>query len=811
MPTGNYGIDVHIDTGATKWANDIAVMIENILQFLWTALAAVVRGVIVVLDWCYTIDLLRSPAMHRLTQSLQRAQATFTQPWLALVLVIASVLALYHGLIRRRVAETLGEALLMIAMMAGGLWVTMNPAGTIGALGAWANEASLGTLAAAAGHSPDHADRTLAESNQELFKAAIDAPWCFMEFGNVSWCEAHAEHRLEVAAKQLEEQARAGGEGGTSHGESAIHKTLKILTAPSAVTSKVGELVLGGSGEENAPHVSLQSATLLRGASSNGELFLAVPANGQARNSINDEPSLFRTLCGSSAEPCRGPTASEAEFRTQNAVWWRGIGLALVAFGLLGMLLLFGFIAWHLLLAAFMSLIYLLLAPAAVLLPALGEAGRSAFRTWVTHLLGAVASKLIYSFLLGALLMVTRLIAEVDLVGWFMQWLVLSSLWWIIYFRRHRLFDLAHGATQRGEHRSVVRRMGSALESRKGMATARWAKRKLAPPAPSVARRRHRLAQAGRERAKQIADGQVASGLEHRYRDASGLVGEGSAAQARISGKRARLGQMSSQMEAWLRKSAGANGARAAALQELGKRRGLSEREAELHKQGLSGQGDQEREKREAAFTRKGGRRERRMDHLRRVAEKRGAEVRSNHARVAVLQHRMNGLRAEIDRDQAELTGAKGLVKEGDRAKQATGKPYTPAQAVEFRRYLDEQAKLPHGQRDNAGMAGLVGLTRSEYERLGPPEQLRARAGIRRELAKRVALDDGVVERAASPGPGPSAIGRRDKRTASRELEGKVGDRARRPVDARDRGSSVMNDIHEVAARRKRQLGGNRL
>ena len=155
-------------------------------------------------------------------------------------------------------------------------------------------------------------------------------------------------------------------------------------------------------------------------------------------------------------------------------------------------------------------------------------------------------------------------------------------------------------------------------------------------------------------------------------------------------------------MEAWLRKSAGANGARAAALRELGKRRGLSEREAELHKKGLSGQEGQAREKREEAFKRKGETRERRMEHLRKVAGKRGAEVRSHHARVAALQHRMNGLRAEIDRDQAELTGAKGLVKEGDQAKRATGKPYTPAQAEEFRRYLAEQVKLPHGQRDNA-------------------------------------------------------------------------------------------------------------
>ena len=106
-------------------------------------------------------------------------------------------------------------------------------------------------------------------------------------------------------------------------------------------------------------------------------------------------------------------------------------------------------------------------------------------------------------------------------------------------------------------------------------------------------------------------------------------------------------------------------------------------------------------------------------------------------------------------------------------------------------------------------MAGLVGLTGSEYERLGPPQQLRARVGINRELAKRVALDDAVADMAASAGP--SAIGRRDKRTASKELEGKVGDRARRPVGARDRGSSVMNDVREVAARRKRQLGGDRL
>ena len=47
--------------------------------------------------------------MRELARGLSETQATFTQPWLVLALAIAAVLALYHGIVRRRVAETLGE------------------------------------------------------------------------------------------------------------------------------------------------------------------------------------------------------------------------------------------------------------------------------------------------------------------------------------------------------------------------------------------------------------------------------------------------------------------------------------------------------------------------------------------------------------------------------------------------------------------------------------------------------------------------------------------------------------------------------
>ena len=39
------------------------------------------------------------------------------------------------------------------------------------------------------------------------------------------------------------------------------------------------------------------SAELLREADSNGAIFLALPANGPARNSINEQGSLLRTIC----------------------------------------------------------------------------------------------------------------------------------------------------------------------------------------------------------------------------------------------------------------------------------------------------------------------------------------------------------------------------------------------------------------------------------------------------------------------------------------------------------------------------------
>jgi hypothetical protein len=400
-PTGNYAFDVHIDTGALGIGNMASVAVQDLLLTpLWTALVWIVHALVLALEWCYAIDLFDGATLGSVSSALRGAQRAFTQPWMAAVLSVASVLALYRGVVRRRVADTLGEVVLMLAMMAAGLWVILDPAATVGSLSRWAQQSSLGTVGAISTGTPDRAPQSLAGGMGDLFATAIGGPWCYLEFGDVGWCRDPA--RLDSHLRAVAEQIAASG------------------SAP-------------------AP-----SPALLRSARTNGDLFLALPANGPQRNSINDPGSLLRALCGTSdATRCRGPTAEQAQFRTASGTWPRAGGLLLICVGAVGMIALLAFIALRLLGAAVGSLLYLLLAPAAVLAPALGEGGRRVFAGWGTRLLGAVLAKLLYSVFLGVVLLVLRILDGLGTLGWWTQWILVAVLWWTAFGHRHEVLRMA--------------------------------------------------------------------------------------------------------------------------------------------------------------------------------------------------------------------------------------------------------------------------------------------------------------------------------------------------------------------------------
>jgi len=420
-PTGNFGLDVHIDTGLVplNGASLLSTVQNLFVAPLWYGLVWLVHALVAMLEWSFALNLVEGATSRSLQAFLAAEGRVLTTPFLTLALSIAAVLVAYHGLVRRRVGQTLGETLAMIAMMAGGTWLMVDPAGTVGALTDWSGEAGLGTLAVAARGTPASPGRALAQSMSAVFAATVEAPWCYLEFGNVGWCRdrSRQERSLRLAGLRLagreDRESRCAGRGSPCDGEDAR---------------------------------TAASARLLREAQTNGEEFLAFPPNGPERNSINDSSSLLRAICRSSDPTgCVGPAASEAEFRTNAGTWPRVAGLLLIVIGLLGMLLLLGYIAMRLLLAAILSVFYLLLTPGVVLIPVLGEAGRGAFRAWATRLFGAVVAKLVFAFLLGAVLGVMAALDELEGLGWWVDWMLLTAFWWGAFLKRHEILATARG------------------------------------------------------------------------------------------------------------------------------------------------------------------------------------------------------------------------------------------------------------------------------------------------------------------------------------------------------------------------------
>lgn len=434
-PSEDYSFDANIDT--TLGVSIDALLQDYVVRPAWIFMVWLVHATLAVLEWAYTLELLNGPLASGLGPALRAAQAQFTQPLLATAFACAAVLAAYQGIVRRRVAQTLGEAAAMLAMIAGTLFVIADPSGTIGTLSQWAQEASVGSFGAIASGSSAHPYRSLTQSMQELYAASVQAPWCFLEFGDVAWCDqpARLDPRLERAAvriaARLEAQAREQGSSG------------------GALRNR---------------------AELLRAARTNGAIFLALPANGPLRNSVKERGSLFYVLCGggTDATSCRGPTAAEAEFRAGSGTLPRLAGVLMIALGLSGMLLLVGFIVVRLLEAAVVSVLFLLVAPVAALAPALGESGRRAFRGWAARLLSAVAAKLLWSVLLGALLASMRTLLSLTSIGWFVQWLLSGALWWGVFMRRHELLAGAasHHWMQGARQGFLARRVEDGIEGR---------------------------------------------------------------------------------------------------------------------------------------------------------------------------------------------------------------------------------------------------------------------------------------------------------------------------------------------------------
>jgi hypothetical protein len=405
-PVSNYGLDVQIETRIDKVENNLFAAIQSLGALLWLGLVYALKGVLLLLEWAFSLDLLNE-AMRAVRASLQQVhQRVLGTPWFLAAIAIAGLWGIWRGLVQRRTIQTATGLAATVALMLCALVVIRDPAGTVGHASRLANEASLGFVSAASTGTVERPERSFARSSERLFDALVLRSWCALQFADVRWCTATRKEGFSNAdlwlAFPADGQQRA-----------ALYKLTKGEDPDSGgVFDDLGDLVGG---------------VLRHGPGPLTGVLLSIQAGGDGSGGLPDE-----------VEGLVHEDESKVALQEKGGTFTRIALLCLVALGLLGAICLLLYLAIKLVLAGLLALLLLLLAPAMLLAPAFGDTGREAFVSWAKRLVGAIATKLIYALLLALVVVAAGALAALP-VGWFGTWLLQIAFWWGVLIKRHEL------------------------------------------------------------------------------------------------------------------------------------------------------------------------------------------------------------------------------------------------------------------------------------------------------------------------------------------------------------------------------------
>jgi hypothetical protein len=497
-PVARYGIDVHIDVGVTKPENVIASGLQAIAAFLWLAVVFAFKCVLELLAWAFSLDLLGT-TLAPVRSALQTLHdEVLGTAWFSAAITALGLWAIWRGFVQRQTIRTIAGLVLAVVMMAGALAVINRPEQTVGAASRLANDASFGFVAGATTGTLRRAPRTLSQASAGLFTVVVLRPWCALQFGDVAWCLSKAP-------------------GGQTWAERWLRYDQD-------------------SRQRNAEYTALAGDSLPGKHS-----FLGCDAC--ANDNTGD---LAKQVKGVKRDPDR------VKLQTKPQTALRLGLLVLVVVGMVGAIVLFGWLTAQCLFAALLTLVLLLASPAMILAPALGERGRALFVAWVKGLLAAIVAKAIFALALGVMLAVNNALtqAQPTTLPWLVTWLLSAILWWGAFLKRRDLLGYASlGSVPDVRVRQALRRPYDALSGR-GLALGRTATRATAGGAvigALVGRREPRderraiAAQAVTDAARDALRDRAAQRLDGRYHDFHQGLERHDDAREKLPGLRRRI------------------------------------------------------------------------------------------------------------------------------------------------------------------------------------------------------------------------------------------------------------------------------
>ena len=400
-PLSSYGLDVRSGFSLTDPGKTFMSALQSLGAGLWMALLYGLKGVLLLLEWTFSLDLTNAgmPAARRTLANLH--DRVFGDSWLLLAISLTGVWGIWRGLVQQKTVETFAGLSATVALIVLALVLISRPAETVGRAAQIANDGGMSVLAAGTGGDPAHGRQALAAALGRVFASTVRDPWCALEFGSVDYCDRKLRDRAHPSNAELWLQYPA-----QSWQRGRLHELMRADGGGGFSVVGAAKDIIGLGGDDR----KLPDAT--------EELVRKAPEQASMQGAGGTFPRLAL--------------------------------LGVITVGLLGVAALLAWLGLRLLLAAGLGVVLLLVAPAMLIAPALGERGRATFIAWGQRLIGAVLAKLVFAVFLTVVLAAGSVFAAIDM-GWFGTWLLQAGFWWGIFLKRHEVVGFVSAGTPRSE------------------------------------------------------------------------------------------------------------------------------------------------------------------------------------------------------------------------------------------------------------------------------------------------------------------------------------------------------------------------
>jgi hypothetical protein len=421
-PLSAYALDYHVDVGLTNIGGVPPMIAQWAAAQLWSVTSFLVKTVIDLLTWAFSLDLLGGTASRLGDGALAPVadaiaslyENVIGEAWMVAGIVIAGMWGIWKALVQRRYTETAGALAVSVLFVVVALFFVYQPERTVGEASRWTNTLSLAFLSGANRGSLDDPEQAKRQVADHLFETLVYRPWAVLQFGGLRHC-------VDTGRTDDDGYPRPVGPHDPERDVCRDHL-------------KPGRDGHGG----YAPRFLRQ-----RPESEKRTAEYEALRDGEA--------PMEEQFAGYRVDKSDSPAV---DIQQSGGAFQRLTFSAIVFLGALGAVALLGFLSLAVILAQVVGLVLLGFAPVALVIGIFPGKGHDFFRGWMAKLATAIFIKALYSLVIAIVVAVSAaLAASTGSLGFLFAFGLQTIFFWAIFLYRKEITARLVAATTGDAHK----------------------------------------------------------------------------------------------------------------------------------------------------------------------------------------------------------------------------------------------------------------------------------------------------------------------------------------------------------------------